>query len=343
MEKVLTVLVPVYNTEKYIKRCLDSLLLNETNDDVEILVVSDGSKDKSVEIVKKYQKKFADTINLIEKENGGHGSTINVGIEKAKGKYFKVLDSDDWVDSKDFIKLVKNLKNENADLVVTNYAKEHVYSGVSEPFKYDKLKENVKYNFNKFDLELLHGEYFMMATSTYKTDVLRKAKLRLMEKTFYVDMQYNLIPIEYVDTFVFYNLDIYRYFIGRADQSVNVSSFVKNKDDHEKVLRSMIEFYENKKGNMSSNKKKYIAMIINYTVFTHYTIFCQYDKDRKDAFRKIKKFDDLFKKTSLELYKKSNELSFIRLHRETNFIFVRYFRRLYSKLFTLLKKVRRGF
>lgn len=105
--KVLTILVPVYNTEKYISRCLDSILLKEILDDIEIITVSDGSKDNSAEIIKKYQKKYPDTVILIEKENGGHGSTINVGIKKATGKYFRVLDSDDWVNSIDFIKFVK--------------------------------------------------------------------------------------------------------------------------------------------------------------------------------------------------------------------------------------------
>ena len=128
---MLTILVPVYNTEKYIKRCLDSILLKETNTDVEVLAVSDGSKDGAVDIIKEYQKQYPDTLRLIEKENGGHGSTINVGIKNATGKYFKVLDSDDWVNSIDFIQFVKKLKKEDADLVVTNYSKEHVYSGVS--------------------------------------------------------------------------------------------------------------------------------------------------------------------------------------------------------------------
>ena len=93
--KSLTILIPVYNTEKYIKRCLDSLLVPEVLDDIEIIVVSDGSKDHSAEIVREYVERYPDTIILIDKENGGHGSTINAGIAAATGKYFRVLDSDD--------------------------------------------------------------------------------------------------------------------------------------------------------------------------------------------------------------------------------------------------------
>lgn len=342
MEKVLTILVPVYNTEKYIKRCLDSVLLKETNADVEVLAVSDGSKDGAVDIIKEYQKQYPDTLRLIEKENGGHGSTINVGIKNAVGKYFKVLDSDDWVNSIDFIEFVNRLKKENADLVVTNYSKEHVYSGVSEYLKYDKLEENKKYIFDDFSLDELHGDYFVMATSTYKTSILKDANVNLMEKTFYVDMQYNVIPIIKVNTFVYYNLDIYRYFIGRADQSVNTASFVKNKNDHEKVLKFLIEFYEKEKANLSDIKHNYLKMIINYMLFTHYTVFCKYDTNRIDAYVKIKAFDKYLKEISPELYLESNKMGFTRFQRKTNFFFVKRFRKLYSKLYTILKKFKGG-
>lgn len=340
MKKVLTVLIPVYNTEKYIKRCLDSLLLKKTNDIVELLVVSDGSKDNAINIVKKYQEKYPKTITLVEKENGGHGSTINVGIKKAKGKYFKVIDSDDWVNSIDFIKLVDKLKKENSDLIVTNYSKELVYSGDSQYIKYDGLRDSQKYYFDKFNFEDLKGEYFVMATSTYKTTILRESNVELMEKTFYVDMQYNLLPIKKVETFTYYDLDIYRYFIGRAEQSVNTFSFVKNKNDHEKVLKFMITYLEKEKNNLSKIKHDYLKMIINYTLYTHYTIFCLYDDNHKDAYEKIKKFDEFLKNTSEELYIESDKMGFTRCHRKTKFYFVKRFRKIYSKVCTVLKKVR---
>lgn len=172
--KVLTVLIPIYNTEKYIKRCLDSLLVPDVLDDIEIIAVSDGSKDGSADIVKDYCEKYPETMVFVDKENGGHGSTINVGIKEAKGKYFRVLDSDDWFNTVDFIEFVKRLKNENADLVVCDYRKEHTYNSQSEYFVYDNLEEGKLYKFDEFNLNILKGEYFVMATSTYKTEVLRK-------------------------------------------------------------------------------------------------------------------------------------------------------------------------
>ena len=165
--KVLTIVVPVYNTEKYIKRCLDSLDNTEINSKIEVLIVSDGSKDNAIIIAKEYEKRLPDTFKIIEKENGGHGSTINKGLELATGKYFRVLDSDDWVDSKNFIDFVNKIEKIDVDLIVTDYSKEYVYDNRSEKLIYKNLEVNKKYDFDTFDLKLLNGEYFVMATKHF--------------------------------------------------------------------------------------------------------------------------------------------------------------------------------
>lgn len=317
--KLLTIVVPVYNTEKYIKRCLDSLDNKEINEKIEVLIVSDGSKDKSIEIAKAYSDKYPDTFKIIEKENGGHGSTINKGLELATGKYFRVLDSDDWVDSQNFVEFVKKLEKEDADLVVTDYCKEYIYEGKSEKLIYKDLEPNKLYDFNDFDLSILNGEYFVMATSTYKTEVLRKSHLKLMEKTFYVDMQYNVIPISEVNNFIYFDLDIYRYFIGRKDQSVNTLSFVKNHLNHDKVVKFLVEYYAKNVETFSNNKKNYIKMIIIYILFTHYSIYCIYFKKKKEGYKNARLFDKYLKETSQELYKESN-ISFIKIYRKLNFL-----------------------
>lgn len=317
--KVLTVVVPVYNTEKYIKRCLDSLDNKEINDKLEVLIVSDGSKDNSIKIAKEYEKRIPDTFKIIEKENGGHGSTINKGLELASGKYFRVLDSDDWVDNDNFVKFVEKLEKENADLVVTDYCKEFIYDGNSEKLVYKDLKPNTKYDFDSFDLNILNGEYFVMATSTYKTEILRKANLKLMEKTFYVDMQYNVVPIPYVNSFIYYDLDIYRYFIGRKDQSVNTTSFVKNHLNHDKVVKYLIDFYMSMDKDISKNKKDYIKMIVKYILFTHYSIYCIYFNKKSEGYKLAKEFDKYLLSKSKELYNES-DISFVKIYRDLKFV-----------------------
>lgn len=315
--KILTVIIPVYNTEKYIKRCLDSLDNKEINDKLEVLVVSDGSKDNAINIAKEYSKKLPDTFKIIEKENGGHGSTINKGLELATGKYFRVLDSDDWVDSVNFVEFVKRLENQDADLVVTDYSKEFIYDGKSEKLVYKNLEPNKKYIFDKFDLSILNGEYFVMATSTYKTDVLRESNLKLMEKTFYVDMQYNVVPIPYVNSFVYFDLDIYRYFIGRLDQSVNTVSFVKNHLNHDKVVKYLIDYYSGLK-DIGNTKREYIKIILKYILFTHYSIYCIYFKKKTNGYKLVKEFDKYLYNKNKELYDVSN-ISFIKIYRNLKF------------------------
>lgn len=321
--KVLTILVPVYNVEKYVKRCLDSLLAPEVVKDIEILIVNDGSKDASADIVRSYCEKYPETIVFVDKENGGHGSTINVGIEKAQGKYFRVLDSDDWFNTVEFVEFVKRLKNEDADVVVCDYRKEHTYDSHSEFFSYNGLKENQKYVFDEIDLSILNKEYFMMATTTYRTDVIRASGLRMLEKTFYVDMQYNIVPITKVNTFVYYHLDIYRYFIGRKEQSMNMNNFVRNQNHHKMVMTWMLEFYTEILQELSENKKEYIENILAYTLNTHYSIYCEHEMDYRNAYNEIKEFDKYLLEKNISLYDKINSVEYIRYNRKTKFIFVK--------------------
>lgn len=338
--KILTVLIPVYNTEKYIKRCLDSLLVPDVLDDIEVLVVSDGSKDGAVEIVKGYCEKFPKTVVLVDKENGGHGSTINVGIKEAKGKYFRVLDSDDWFNTVEFVEFVRRLKQEDADLVVCDYRKEHTYNSKSEYFAYEGLEDDKQYMLDDIDLAILDGEYFAMATSTYKTEILRKSGLKMLEKTFYVDMQFNVVPITEVKTFVYYHLDIYRYFIGRKEQSMNMDNFVRNQNHHKKMIKWLVEYYTSISKKLTSNKKEYIEIILTHTLNTHYAIYCEYDKNHKNAYMEIKEFDKYLLETNKVLYERLDRMGYVRYNRKTQFKFVRIDGAKWSRLMALARRVK---
>lgn len=340
--KTLSILVPVYNTEKYIKRCMDSILLKEILDDIEVILVNDESKDNSLKIIKQYEKKYPQSVIIIDKKNGGHGSTINEGLKIATGKYFRVIDSDDWVNSIDFIKLVKKIKNEDVDLIVTNYTKEIISSGISEKIVWNNLKDNKTYNFDNFDLSILNQNYFVMANSMYKTKVLKDSKLKLMEKTFYVDMQYNVVPILYIKDFKFLDLDIYRYFIGRADQSMNLQNFVKNRSNHEIVMKYLIEYFTKNSNKFSKNKKEYIRQIIFYMLITHYYIYCVYSKkDKKQIYKEIKSFDNYLKEINIELYKLMNNIPQIKYNRMTKFVFVRTNTQIFNKFISLCIRILR--
>lgn len=340
--KVLSIAIPVYNTENYIKRCVDSLAIQDIINDIEIILVNDGSKDNSIKIMNEYKAKYPESIIVVDKENGGHGSTINKALSIATGKYFRVLDSDDWFDSKNFVTFVNKLKDEDVDLIITNYRKEYVYDGSSEKLNWKKLKENKVYDFNKFDLSLLEGDYFVMANSTYKTSLLKKSNLKLLEKTFYVDMQYNIIPISQLCTFKFLKLDIYRYFIGRPDQSMNLQNFVKNRANHETVMKFLIEYYLTNRNNFSKNQDSYIKQILFYMLTTHYYIYCVYAQtNKKEIYKEITAFDKYLRSKSLELYNMMYEIGQIKCNRKTKFIFVKINPHFFSKLVTLCGKILR--
>jgi glycosyltransferase involved in cell wall biosynthesis len=231
--KKISFVVPCYNSEDYMERCIDSLLVGK--EDVEIIIVNDGSKDKTGKIADRYQKKYPTIVKAIHKENGGHGSGVNTGIKNATGKYFKVVDSDDWLDKDALIKLLDKInemesnKNE-ADLIVCNYVYDHLYENKQRTMSFNNVfKENEICTWN----DLGHfkvSQYMIMHSLIYKTKVLKKSKVVLPEHTFYVDNIVAYQPLFSVESIMYLNIDLYHYFIGREDQSVNESVMVGRVD-----------------------------------------------------------------------------------------------------------------
>ena len=240
---LLTIIVPAYNVEAYIEECLNSLV-NQTVRNHKIIIVNDGSTDKTEEKCLKYKEEYEELITYVYQDNKGLGGARNTGMQYVDTPYLTFLDSDDWFNSTDFVKFVNRLKSEDADLVVCDYRKEHTYNSKSEYFVYKNLEDRKCYCFDDIDLKILEGEYFVMATSTYKTEILRTSGLKMLEKTFYVDMQYNVVPMTKVETFTYYHLDIYRYFIGRDDQSVNEKVMISRIDQQINVNKIMVDEFD---------------------------------------------------------------------------------------------------
>lgn len=320
--KTLTIIIPTYNVEKYLKRCIDSILYDTTIlKDIEVIIVNDGSIDNSLQIANKFEKEYPETVIVINKENGGHGSTINAGLKIASGKYFRVVDSDDWVNIDDFANYVNKLKSLDEDIVLTNYSRELIYSSEQIKFTFPKeIEYNKKYNLDNFDFKLLGLDYFFMATSTIKTKILKDINLYLDEKTFYVDMEYVVLPTNKLNTLIYLDYDIYRYFIGRPDQSVSINGYINHRKDHEKVLKRLINYYNEE--NLSKNKKEYIKKILILTLNSHYIIYCKSKVKNKIMQKEIKEFDKYLKNTNKELYDDTNNnYKYIKWNRMTNFIF----------------------
>ncbi|MBR6917294.1 MAG: glycosyltransferase family 2 protein [Clostridia bacterium] len=338
--KTLSIVVPVYNTEDYIRRCLDSLVMAKDKSSFEVIVVSDGSKDASIDIAKEYEKKYPGCIVIIEKENGGHGSTINKGLEVASGKYFRVLDSDDWFDTMNFEKYLEDLKSCDEDLVLTSYTQEYTFSGEHFDYKYDRFEHGKVYTWDdmKFDKDSM---YFTLASSSYKTELLKKCGLHLFEKTFYVDMQFNIYPIPYLYTVRFLDYDVYRYFIGRPSQSMSRENLTKNLPQHEKVLMFIVDYYESMKDRCNESQKDYMALIFFFMYYSQIDIVCQKMKGRHKAYKLIKSFDRELKKRSRDLYENVSSLPYLRWSRRFCYLNVWLFNRLFSKAIDVGRRLRR--
>lgn len=255
MEKVLSITVPSYNVEKYLDEIIPTFLAEEIIKDIEILIVNDGSKDRTAEIAEGYQKKYPGTVYLINKENGGHGSTINKGIEVARGRYFKVVDGDDWVDTKAFAELVKRLKRTDCDIVLTPFVRVHQDTGEREERRFTGIEYDRTYSFDEI-VSALSQKYEMHAV-TIKTQVLRRIP-PIDEHCFYVDQEYILFPLPYLASAVFYDLPVYQYRLGISEQSMSVQNRQKNRGMHRRVIERLLAWYV--QTDMSGSRRGFVEM-----------------------------------------------------------------------------------
>ena len=248
-EYILTVVVPAYNSEAYIERNIRSFLKTKSAGDniFELLIIDDGSVDDTPQILDSYADKYPQLIHVIHKENGGHGSGINAGIKHAQGKYFKVVDSDDWVRPEAFDKLVFTLQNSDEDIVASNYLWTREKDG--KHFSYEReFKDPFKgviygkpYDFK----DIPRTTYIKMHAMTIKTSILRDNNIHIDEHCFYVDCEYILFPIPFVRTVKFIDEDVYCYLLGRAGQSMDLGKMNRNEAQYCRVLQSLLRFYDN--------------------------------------------------------------------------------------------------
>jgi glycosyltransferase involved in cell wall biosynthesis len=213
---------------------------------VEILIVNDGSVDQTAEIANEYAKRYPTIIKAIHQENGGHGEAVNAGIRNATGTYFKVVDSDDWVDTRAYLKILSTLEKlvaeeQSVDLFISNFVYEKEGAKYKKVMKYENvLPEGEIFTWNDIK-RFRKGQYLLMHSVIYKTQILRECGLELPKHTFYVDNLYVYQPLTHVKKIFYLNVDFYRYFIGREDQSVNEKVMIKRIDQQIKVNKLMIE------------------------------------------------------------------------------------------------------
>lgn len=242
--KLLSVVIPCYNSQEYMRYCIESLLPG--GDDVELLIVNDGSSDQTADIANEYAKKYPTIIKAIHQENGGHGEAVNTGIRNASGYYLKVVDSDDWVDTRAYLKILEKIhdfitREKSVDMMISNFVYEKEGAKYKKVMKYENvLPEGTIFTWNDIG-QFRKGQYLLMHSVIYRTQLLKECGLELPKHTFYVDNLFVYRPLEHVQKIYYINVDFYRYFIGREDQSVNERVMIKRVDQQIKVNKLMIE------------------------------------------------------------------------------------------------------
>lgn len=244
MEKILTFAVPCYNSAAYMGHCVQTLLTG--GEDVEIILVDDGStKDDTPAICDRYAAQYPDIIRVIHQENGGHGEGVNQGIRNARGLYYKVVDSDDWLDTDALQAVLEKLREcakwpKPLDLLIANYVYEHVEDQTQRVMHYRNVfPENRVFTWEEIG-RFRPSQYLLMHSVIYRTQLLRDCGLELPKHTFYVDNIFVYQPLPFVESIYYMDLDLYRYFIGRADQSVNEKVMVGRVDQQIRVTKLMI-------------------------------------------------------------------------------------------------------
>ena len=318
--KYISFTIPSYNSQDYMRHVIDNLVA--VGDEIEVIIVNDGSKDDTGKIADEYQKKYPNIVKAIQKENGGHGSGVMAGIHNATGLFFKVVDSDDWVETKDVQDMIMLIKkhiqeNEEIDLYITNYVYEHAADNSQYVMHYRKClpAETI---FTWEDMKHVKLEtVFLMHSLMYRLDKLKESGMELPNHTFYVDDIYAYVPLPYMKKIFYHDLDFYHYFIGRNDQSINYSIMCKRYEQQMRVFKIMFSAYsKDELKKLPKNLYKYMfqfLMIIGaVTVMT--IVGTKEDKEtRKKVFKEYwKEIKSIDKKLYNKIrYRSATILAFI--------------------------------
>ncbi len=245
--KLITFTVPCYNSAAYMGKCIESLL--PAGEDCEIILVNDGSTDDTGAIVDRYAAAYPTIVRAIHQENGGHGEGVNQGMINATGLYFKVVDSDDWLDAEALDRLMALLRRSAEmerpiDLILANYVYEHVEDGTQRVVRYTNVFPREKVFTWDEAGRFKSTQFITMHAAVYRTDVLRRCKLSLPKHTFYVDNVFVYQPMPSVKSLYYLDADLYRYFIGRADQSVTEENIIRRIDQQILVTKIMADAHD---------------------------------------------------------------------------------------------------
>ena len=320
MEKILTISIAAYNVENFIKKTLDSCIVESLLEDYEVIIVNDGSKDCTLEIAKEYEMKYPGTFVAIDKENGGYGSTVNTSMKLAKGKYFKLLDGDDWFDTNGLERLIKHLKKCDSDLVL-NPRKEvsDTYSTISGSIWIDKYLD--KYNGQTVNINDLDPFVYGIWVATIKTSILHNHKFELPRNQLYTDRVFTALPLFWIKTISFLDYVVYNYRVGHEEQSVNVNNRIKHYKESISGYEYILNYYSNHIKEIGKKNKDFVDLRIGRdylnVIRTLMLLPASYAVQKT-----IKKLDYNLKAVSKDIFELcGNRSRSLKLFRMTNYYF----------------------
>lgn len=314
MDKILTISVAAYNVEKYIGELVESIVGSPAAEKIEIIIVDDGSRDKTSDIAKTYSNKY-DSVRLVSKENGGYGSTINRALKIARGKYFRLLDGDDVFQTENIEEYISYLERCDSDIILTPYIRFSEKGSQERMLNRHSISEvtTLIEECDRIEVEDIH-----MAELTVKTRIFTERAISITENCFYTDNEIVFYAMLYAKTISKFNHPIYRYRIGVEGQSVSAEGKIKHYKDGLIVEEKMLKIFQKEREELGSNVSGSIErMMFNLALFNYGNLILL--PDTKKRFRECKEFDALLKRYNDDIYRRTFESKTIRFLRKTNF------------------------
>ncbi len=306
--KTLTFLVPCYNVEHCVRHCIDSMLVDAILDDIEILLINDGSKDNTLDILQEYEAKYPETVKVIDKPNGGWGTAINLGIREANGKYLKEVDSDDWVCSENLKSYIDFLKKTTCDYIATEYSDFFKADDSHLLHTYQEECYNQTLSISDFWAKYPKAWAFPIHSVTFRTDLLKEMNLTVGDR-YYCDLEYILYPLPYIQTITVLNLPISVYFHGSDEQSTGPAGYKKHYKDYLDLAKRLVSFSNNLPETTIAPIRKCLIDNIEGIVNFAYTLLLSPTYMGKESIDDIRKdFDSWLKEQGPFYYRSGNDL-----------------------------------
>lgn len=285
MEKILSICIPSYNMEGFLGRCVDSLLVPEVLDKLEIIIVNDGSNDKTLSIANNYKQEYSNSILIIDKPNGHYGSCVNAALQVVTGKYFRIVDADDWVDSNNLKTVIDTLSHTDVDVLFTKCMYQNFGKNQQVPRKYSDITFNTILDLNKFRVP---DCILSMHSLTYRTQLLRDINYKQTEGICYTDTEYVCFPMCQARTLYALDIFLYQYYIGRDDQSMAFNSIERNLNH----TYPLIKRFSMEKTNLNGNKNskyihEYFIKLAATQLYIYSIIFCRRNAEREKKNREL--------------------------------------------------------